>query len=178
MPSIKIANRELNKIETELQTLFRNELQSRFQIGYLLSIVKKKKLYKYETEDGTTTWRNWTMEFIGSTMTANRYLSLYEVFIERLGYKAEDLEKISPSYLYEAVGLLEGKEKKEADEVLQIAEHSPTLSEFKKAVKIKDKTIEEVMECKHSWKEIHYFRCKLCDATKSYGKNKQQTKGE
>jgi LPS O-antigen subunit length determinant protein (WzzB/FepE family) len=168
MPSHKLLNQELTRAEKELQGLFRTELQSRFQIGYILSQIKKKKLYKYQKMEDITTWRDWTMEFIGSTMTANRYLSLYEVFIERFKYSPKDLEKISPSYLYSAVPMLEGKTKEEADEVLNIAESSPTLNEFKKAVLVKGKSIEEIMDCKHNWKKIKYQRCTLCDATKPY----------
>ena len=160
---------ELIACEDKLQELFQAEIGNKFKIGALLLRIKSKKIYRFKDTDQDYTWRQWADEFIGSKRTADRYVDLYEIFINHYNYTAAYLKDIHPSYFYEIIPLLKSgteKPKEEVDDLLQRAKNATSIKEFKQGLTQKDYSIEEINEegkHEHIWKEHHFKKCTICE---------------
>lgn len=149
----------LRELEKRLQELFRNEIRSILEMGQILSVIKRFKLYRYKTSDRDCTWKEWASEFFGSQDTATRYLQTAEYFKD---YEWEELKDIPLTYLY----FISQSGRDDTEFLLKVAKNAPNIQELKATIRQKPYTIEEITaghDC--SWEEIHFFRCSICGKT-------------
>lgn len=131
-----------------------------FEVAEILKNIKDNKLYEplgYESFSEYV--RN--PEIGMNSRTAYYYIQIYEVFIERLGYRPEQLEEYSYDRLRKLAPIItERLEGKKEEEVTQIMDDAAALRwyDFEKMYKDKEKNEghEEYLEAPE------YYRCSDC----------------
>ena len=170
--SIVQNSKDLFDSEKVLQVLFKEDLKNKFKIGEILCRVKELKLYRYKDAGHEYSWDDWTGEFMGSRRTAERFISFWDLFIRQYKLPVDKLQDIPSIYLEHITSLLlAGKvPEDEIDDLLERAKTSPSIKEFKQGLIQKEYSLEELHEEKgheHDWKEIHIWKCKVCEKISS-----------
>lgn len=159
---------KLFELEKKLQELFQSELKNIFEIGAVLKNIKDNKLYRYKDTVGTYTWSSWARDFFGSHDTAQRYISIFEVFMEKRKELFNKVKTMQASKLYEIIPILSREDinEKDAEEIVELARESPSTRELKIALKQRDMGLEEITvegAHEHKMSHRHYLVCVTCE---------------
>lgn len=132
---MEIVKDEAYKIYQELIQSLQAQVGLFLVTGKLLKTIRDKKLYKQLGQDeGFRSFNDFLLNAeIGlRRTTAYMYIKIYELYVERLGLEASELQKIPVTRLYRLVPYVE-KEIKEGKEkemrlLVQDIEHMPNFS--------------------------------------------------
>lgn len=105
-----------------------------FRKGELLKNLKENKLFKKAIGDGVDTWVDYLKQpEIGlSVSEANRFMQLYEVFMENYGFTSEELSGVPIKALHYLLPKIKAEDwdYEKVEELLRIAQHT-SLKDFK-----------------------------------------------
>lgn len=144
------------------------------EFGYTLKRIKEEKLYLQMGEGGYDSFYQFLAdpEINLNPNTALAYIRVYEFYVEKLGFKKEDLAGIPLNRLNQIKGFLEDKNK---DEVKEWVEKARTLgrTDFEKEMVDKKITKErqiEIKKCRKCGKyQIYYKIDAVCQCDGSNG---------
>lgn len=122
------------------------------KLGERLKMIRDEQLYQPYWES----WVEYTMEFKDlSPSSISKLISIYELFVLKLGYKVEDLARVGGwSKLYPLTKVI--KTKKDADKWLKMAEEHTRIDLGK--FLIEAKTGVEMRDCKHK----NTYKIEIC----------------
>ncbi len=180
---IKMTEEELNQKKAEEHFLLVQQLrkcliagQSSFLLaGRVLCQIKSQETYKAEDFSREVTWEEFLtrpdLPFPTSSKNpesirrmADRLIEVYQTFIEKFGYKKKELALIGFSKLSLINPVVRGLDK-EDNVVSQWIDKARelTVKDLIAEIKTKDKTLEEILECRHTNAyEIKKFYCPDC----------------
>lgn len=161
---------EHEKLVTELKKALMFVQLSFFQAAKFLYEIHSKKTYLSEDSSRKISFTEFCQRpdiplpgrnEAGRLRTAQKLIRVYKFYIIDKGYKEEKLAPVGYSKLNMLVPVIEAREA-EADEWLEKASLL-TSRDLITEIKLKDKTLGEILECPHNNTEkVTFFRCLDC----------------
>jgi hypothetical protein len=153
------ANKELQKQAFDLYSqtiaLIRGQRKLFLELGYVLSIIKEKGLYREMGDGGFDTWRSFLAnpEINITPSTADVYIKVYSFYVEKLGMPKDEILLIPLVRLNMMKSKLEGMTELERGELIEKAK---TLSYTDFKIEAIDGGVERL-------KAIKITKCDTCN---------------